>query len=423
MTQGTTTTAETWDTAEALPALLQDGATRYIAGPDGLPIEQIDGNGSVQYYLRDQLGSTRALLDGAGHTVATYSYDAYGNPTTQTGSASTPFGYAGEYTDAETGLQYLQARYYDPATQQFVSVDPLVDQTKQPYAYTADDPLNMIDPTGLCPSGGFCPWEAVGQATGAALGAVGGAVHTGYDFATSTGGSFASTIGTGAVNTYYTLAEAARLIPLTGPFTEGGVRPYLLHASSDLADAAVTANHLDIAWNLVSQSVEAPFKAALACPSATTIGNATGDTLGNLALIFGPAKTAGLVRGALDATSTTRVLTNLATRAGQNVPRDNLSARVWGTLVHSDFQRQIRALNRNDLSTEVRYLNGRRLTTGPRIKGEVRYDVVAYDRNGNITAVYDLKTGAAGLTPARVAQLQAHLPPGSQNATIVEIRP
>ncbi len=163
-TQGMTTTAETWDTAEGLPALLQDGATRYIAGPDGLPIEQVNPDGSIQYYLRDQLGSTRALLDGAGHTVATYSYDAYGNPTGRAGNTTTPFGYAGAYTDAETGLQYLQARYYDPATQQFVSVDPLVDQTKQPYAYTAADPLNAIDPTGLCPSGGFCPWEGVGQA-------------------------------------------------------------------------------------------------------------------------------------------------------------------------------------------------------------------------------------------------------------------
>ncbi len=39
-TQGTTTTAETWDSAEGLPALLQDGATRYVMGPDGLPLEQ-----------------------------------------------------------------------------------------------------------------------------------------------------------------------------------------------------------------------------------------------------------------------------------------------------------------------------------------------------------------------------------------------
>ena len=40
-------------------------------------------------------------------------------------------------------------RYYDPATGQFLSVDPLVASTHQPYAYTADDPVNLKDPTGL----------------------------------------------------------------------------------------------------------------------------------------------------------------------------------------------------------------------------------------------------------------------------------
>jgi hypothetical protein len=42
----------------------------------------------------------------------------------------------------------LVGRYYDPTTGQFTSVDPLVDLTDQPYAYTDDDPVNAIDPTG-----------------------------------------------------------------------------------------------------------------------------------------------------------------------------------------------------------------------------------------------------------------------------------
>ncbi len=41
---------KTWDTAGGLPTLLQDGATRYIAGPDGLPLEQVNGSGNVLYY-------------------------------------------------------------------------------------------------------------------------------------------------------------------------------------------------------------------------------------------------------------------------------------------------------------------------------------------------------------------------------------
>jgi uncharacterized protein RhaS with RHS repeats len=40
-------------------------------------------------------------------------------------------------------------RYYDPPTGQFLSVDPLVRQTQQPYLYAADNPVKFSDPTGL----------------------------------------------------------------------------------------------------------------------------------------------------------------------------------------------------------------------------------------------------------------------------------
>ena len=46
-------------------------------------------------------------------------------------------------------------RYYDPATGQFISVDPLVDQTEAPYAYAADDPVDASDPSGLLSLCGF----------------------------------------------------------------------------------------------------------------------------------------------------------------------------------------------------------------------------------------------------------------------------
>jgi hypothetical protein len=49
-------------------------------------------------------------------------------------------------------------RYYDPQTGQFISVDPLVDQTEAPYAYVNDDPVDAIDPLGLgC--GWTSPWD------------------------------------------------------------------------------------------------------------------------------------------------------------------------------------------------------------------------------------------------------------------------
>jgi RHS repeat-associated protein len=79
-------------------------------------------------------------------------YSAYGVQTIQSGSDVTPFGFQGSYTDP-SGLIYLINRYYDPATDQFLSVDPLVIETGQPYAFTGDDPLNATDPLGLAKGG------------------------------------------------------------------------------------------------------------------------------------------------------------------------------------------------------------------------------------------------------------------------------
>jgi len=99
-----------WDVAEGLPLVLKDGTTSYVYGPAGLPLEQISSSGTVLWYHHDQLGSTRAMTDASGSVVATYTYDAYGNVSSSTGKVANPFGYAGEYTDSESGLVYLRAR-------------------------------------------------------------------------------------------------------------------------------------------------------------------------------------------------------------------------------------------------------------------------------------------------------------------------
>jgi RHS repeat-associated protein len=55
----------------------------------------------------------------------------------------------------------LIGRYYDPATGQFLSVDPLVDETRQPYAYTGDDPVNDTDPIGAVSAGTICGMDGL----------------------------------------------------------------------------------------------------------------------------------------------------------------------------------------------------------------------------------------------------------------------
>jgi RHS repeat-associated protein len=149
VTSGETTKNLTWDVGAALPLLLGDGQNSYIYGPSGLPVMQIPPGEEVPTYLHhDQLGSTRLLTDGTGKATGTFSYEPYGALAGATGSASTPLGFAGEYTDSASGLQYLRARFYDPATGQFLTRDPLEALTRQPYAYAANDPVNLVDRDG-----------------------------------------------------------------------------------------------------------------------------------------------------------------------------------------------------------------------------------------------------------------------------------
>ena len=143
-----TTTQLLWDVASSLALLLKDGSTAYVYGPGGQPLEQINGS-AVLWLHHDQIGSTRLVSDSTGASQATYTYDAYGNLTASTGAITNPIRFAGQYRDTESGLYYLRARYYDPSTGQFLSRDPAVARTREPYAYVNDNPLNASDPDGL----------------------------------------------------------------------------------------------------------------------------------------------------------------------------------------------------------------------------------------------------------------------------------
>jgi RHS repeat-associated protein len=67
------------------------------------------------------------------------------------GTATIPLLYNGQYTDTESGLIYLRARYYDPTTTQFITRDPAAAMTREPYNYADGRPLTLSDPSGLFP--------------------------------------------------------------------------------------------------------------------------------------------------------------------------------------------------------------------------------------------------------------------------------
>ena len=99
------------------------------------------------------------LVNSSGAQVVAYTYDAWGNPLTTTGTMAgtlgklNPFRYRGYVYDTETGLYYLQSRYYNPETGRFIHADNQVttgsDMTGMNlFAYCGDNPVNRIDPTG-----------------------------------------------------------------------------------------------------------------------------------------------------------------------------------------------------------------------------------------------------------------------------------
>ena len=105
-----------------------------------------------KFYHGDALGSTRGITDGSQTVTDAVLYDAFGMTVGRTGSTAIPFGFVGaqQYqTDADSGLQLLGHRYYDPSVGRFISSDPAKAGTNW-YAYTENDPLAEVDPTPLC---------------------------------------------------------------------------------------------------------------------------------------------------------------------------------------------------------------------------------------------------------------------------------
>ena len=151
-TTGGASTQFTWDTVASVPLLLSDGTNFYVYGPGGTPIEQISSSASATFLLQGPSGSTRMIMSNTGAVLATFTYDSYGSLTASTGTATTPLLWQGQYLDTTSGLYYLRARYYDPTTGQFLTVDPLVTTTNAPYTYAGDNPVNGSDPSGLCVS-------------------------------------------------------------------------------------------------------------------------------------------------------------------------------------------------------------------------------------------------------------------------------
>ena len=117
------------------------------------------------YFIKNLQGDVIAIVDKDAKTVARYSYDAWGavtNAVTYTEltdgvdiAVINPFRYRGYYYDQQTGLYYLQSRYYDAGVGRFISEDPIETDGLDmlilkwnSFAYCENEPVKRIDPNG-----------------------------------------------------------------------------------------------------------------------------------------------------------------------------------------------------------------------------------------------------------------------------------
>ncbi|MBI1880819.1 MAG: RHS repeat-associated core domain-containing protein [Chloroflexi bacterium] len=149
-TIGATTTTFALDSALALPEVISTSDDNsYLHLPGVIMAES--STGEIRYLLSDGLGSVRQAVDETGAVVAYNEFDPYGNSME---NGSEVYGFTGEWWQNEVGLLHLRARWLLPETGTFLSRDPV--ESEPAYLYVRGNPINWIDPSGLCPEGQDC---------------------------------------------------------------------------------------------------------------------------------------------------------------------------------------------------------------------------------------------------------------------------
>ncbi|TQV74161.1 hypothetical protein FKG94_16255 [Exilibacterium tricleocarpae] len=165
------------------PIRINTGTFAY--GPDGRRVKKVENGvttlyienleireGEVTKYLpedakryhgenfwlhKDHLQSVQAVTNSAGEVVQRYAYAAYGERLRSSSDHIETHGFVGERLD-ETGLLFLNARYYDPLLSRFISADPSdpleAGVGLNRYSYAFNNPIYLKDPSGLTAEGG-----------------------------------------------------------------------------------------------------------------------------------------------------------------------------------------------------------------------------------------------------------------------------
>ena len=154
----------------------------YLYDADGSPIGMqyrnigmTEGSFCIYWFEKNLQGDIVAVYSDSGVKLRTYTYDAWGNVTETVLSQSgtnyyaryNPFRYRGYYYDTETGLYYLQSRYYNPEWGRFLNADSCLYSSMlgfNMFVYCDNNPVNYIDPYGDDATAVLEWWMAIGGA-------------------------------------------------------------------------------------------------------------------------------------------------------------------------------------------------------------------------------------------------------------------
>ncbi len=223
-------------------------ASTATTSPTGKSTNSKADNAELQqyYYHPDHLGSSSYITNLDGEVVQHVEYVPFGEVFLEEKNAvwNTPFLFNGKELDKETGLNYFSARYQDPKLGIFISVDPLAEKLPHasPYAFCLNNPVNMVDPTGMIPIPLFDKFKQWGWRIDSGFGSrntgIPGAstFHKGLDFNYAGGGS--TDFGASILTTHDGIASVddnpsgkeGRMVIVTSP--DGKFRTRYLHLSN-----------------------------------------------------------------------------------------------------------------------------------------------------------------------------------------------
>ena len=193
-------------------------------------------DGTLYYYITNLQGDVIRIIDTAGATICTYTYDAWGrllNSSTNQIFKANPIRYRGYYYDTESGLYYLGSRYYDPAVKRFINADGAAFATINPYG----DGLTDKNYFAYCNNNPVMQKDDDGELGHIAVGAIiGGVLGAGLEVASQIIG------GKSSIDWVSVGIEAANGA-LTGALVAAGLPPSTTVAGKALINGATAMSH------------------------------------------------------------------------------------------------------------------------------------------------------------------------------------